>query len=159
MKTKICTRCKKNIDINLYTKDRSSKSGVRSYCKNCAKILFNNWQDNGGRKKVQLNNNRSYHKHKNTIEYRYLRLKTGAKQRNKELQITLDQFKELWDQKCFYCNDIVTTAGLDRIDSSKGYVLGNVVRCCELCNRAKNILSVEDFISHCYKIIKHYESS
>lgn len=36
--------------------------------------------------------------------------------------------------------------GIDRIDSSKGYISGNVVPACPTCNWAKNDLPYEDFI-------------
>jgi hypothetical protein len=43
---------------------------------------------------------------------------------------------------CFYYH------GLDRVDSSRGYEVGNVVPCCRLCNTAKMDMSVTDFLRH-----------
>ena len=36
--------------------------------------------------------------------------------------------------------------GIDCIDSSKGYVEGNVVPCCKSCNEMKSSKSSEDFL-------------
>lgn len=38
------------------------------------------------------------------------------------------------------------TNGLDRVDSSKGYISENVVACCKDCNRAKSDMSIEKFL-------------
>ena len=82
-----------------------------------------------------------------------------------------DLFKKLSLSKCFYCNSepsnrqpdiryetrngrkdklvitdfILKYNGIDRIDSSKGYISGNVISCCKNCNTAKNILSQKEF--------------
>ena len=54
-------------------------------------------------------------------------------------------------KNCFYCNDNVKI-GIDRVDSSKGYTIDNVVPCCSKCNWMKGVLSKEDFINQCKKI-------
>jgi len=41
-----------------------------------------------------------------------------------------------------------TYNGLDRIDSSQGHILGNVVPCCYPCNMAKGDMTTEEFILH-----------
>jgi hypothetical protein len=40
----------------------------------------------------------------------------------------------------------ITVNGIDRIDSSIGYVATNVVSCCKTCNYAKNNMSVLEFL-------------
>lgn len=35
--------------------------------------------------------------------------------------------------------------GIDRVDSKKGYVAGNVVTCCRNCNQAKSDKSIDEF--------------
>lgn len=42
--------------------------------------------------------------------------------------------------------------GIDRLDSSIGYILGNVVPCCGVCNRMKSTLSAEAFLAQCKRI-------
>lgn len=36
--------------------------------------------------------------------------------------------------------------GIDRMDNSLGYISGNVVTCCQICNRAKGAMLLEDFM-------------
>ncbi len=45
--------------------------------------------------------------------------------------------------------------GIDRVDSSLGYDLGNVVTCCSLCNTAKLNLSLDAFKTHVAKMFNH----
>lgn len=52
----------------------------------------------------------------------------------------------------------LTRNGIDRIDSSKGYEEGNVVTCCETCNKAKLEMSVEDFKSWIIRVYTHMHS-
>lgn len=58
--------------------------------------------------------------------------------------ITESQFKEIASQNCYYCG-VEGPNGIDRIDSSRGYVEGNCVPCCKHCNYAKGNLSIGDF--------------
>lgn len=51
--------------------------------------------------------------------------------------ITIDMFRELIPNGCTYCKH-TERIGLDRIDNSKGHVVGNVVPCCYECNIARS---------------------
>ncbi len=51
------------------------------------------------------------------------------------------------------------TNGLDRVDSSKGYVLGNVVACCKDCNRAKSDMTTEKFMTWLDKLANNSHKS
>jgi hypothetical protein len=46
-------------------------------------------------------------------------------------------------------------SGLDRIDSEKGYVHGNVVPCCWECNKIKSALPLDVFLALIARIQKH----
>lgn len=96
----------------------------------------------------------------------YLSVMRGAAGRSKQWDLSEDEWVSLSKQNCFYCdqepsNFIVAIgykySGLDRIDSSIGYTLTNVVPCCIVCNRAKSNLPAgefEDWIKRVYvKII------
>lgn len=90
---------------------------------------------------------------------RYNSLKNQAKRKNLELGITAEQYLNLMEEKiCYYCNGSInsTGSGLDRIDSSRGYTLENVVKCCKKCNQMKNDLSQSEFFEHLNSIyVKH----
>ena len=73
-------------------------------------------------------------------------------------ELPFEWFADAITQDCYYCySSPVTTFkkkgsrsgviynGLDRIDSSRGYTIDNVVPCCKFCNFAKGRWGVEDF--------------
>ena len=65
----------------------------------------------------------------------------SAKKHNQIISIDLERIKMLMGQKCFYCQKSTyskTGYGIDRLDSTKGYVNGNVVPCCARCNFLKS---------------------
>lgn len=86
-------------------------------------------------------------------------------------EISLEHLKALWeDQKgiCPYSgiqlelpksknNNLITTASLDRIDSSKGYVEGNIQFVSGSINLMKNKLTHEQTIDLCKTISKHWK--
>ena len=69
-----------------------------------------------------------------------------------EWGLTLEEFTELDQQNCFYCNNelcgkVVDGIGLDRVDESRGYFTDNVVPACFVCNVSRNIFySVEEML-------------
>ncbi len=99
----------------------------------------------------------------------WVRIKTQALMRNLEFNITLI---EVWEQfekqegKCVFTGEplqfssirnkkygLQTTASLDRIDSSLGYIVGNIQWVHKEINRMKGSLSDQDFINLCKKIV------
>lgn len=48
---------------------------------------------------------------------------------------------------CHYCCRTVTTDALSLKDPALGYISGNVVSCCDLCERTRGNYSYEDFLS------------
>ena len=46
-------------------------------------------------------------------------------------------------------------SGIDRIDSTKGYVVGNVASCCTACNYLKSNRTNANFINHVKRIANH----
>ena len=85
---------------------------------------------------------------------RYFRCKNAAKFRKLPFLLSKEEYSKFWQKPCFYCGGDMKMAGLDRIDNKQGYYLGNVVSCCVICNTMKMMLSCEEFITHCRKIVK-----
>jgi hypothetical protein len=86
------------------------------------------------------------------------RYKCSARNRQLAWALSEQQFDVITKTICFYCGiepsktqssrrGIYTYNGIDRVDSSLGYVASNVVACCELCNQAKSDLTVSEFDS------------
>jgi len=86
------------------------------------------------------------------------RYERGAKQRNIEFDLTIE---DVWRQyekqrmKCplsgidLFLDSKRLNASLDRIDSNRGYVVGNIQWIYRKLNRFKNNYSQEEFISMC----------
>ncbi len=101
------------------------------------------------------------------INKHYLNYKIGAEKRGLEFKLSPEEFTSLIYQNCAYCNkppqellyksgksikNINYVNGIDRIDSSRGYLLDNCVPCCTMCNRMKLNYTKSDFLSHIAKI-------
>jgi hypothetical protein len=79
---------------------------------------------------------------------------------NKDFYLTKEDLENLIFSNCHYCGaeptliqkhrrgktvNYLPSNGIDRIDSSKGYTLDNVVPCCKWCNYSKRERKVDDF--------------
>jgi len=99
------------------------------------------------------------------------KIKNSAKIRNLTFDLTIDYIWDLYLSQNKICAlsgvDISffrtradrnkTTASLDRIDSSKGYIVGNVQWVHKIVNNLKMDLSEGEFLNWCKKIVKHHE--
>ena len=92
--------------------------------------------------------------------------KRSARERNLVFEITKDKFRDLIESPCNYCGEKDSNVskvgnkeylynGIDRIDSSIGYVINNVVPCCCDCNRAKLSMSREKFLNWVKRVYKY----
>jgi hypothetical protein len=90
----------------------------------------------------------------------YKQYRLSARTRGLAWELTDEEFDDLTGRNCRYCgcppsrvkdhgsyNGTFTYNGIDRKDNSLGYVIGNVVPCCTICNRAKRDMPYEDFIA------------
>lgn len=87
----------------------------------------------------------------NTIFNEY---KGNAKARGHFFILTREQFRQFWGKSCSYCGGGIPTLGIDRVDSSLGYHIDNVVSCCAVCNRMKLAHDKPFFLFHCRKIVE-----
>jgi hypothetical protein len=96
-----------------------------------------------------------------TLEGRFRTVRRLAQGRGLKTTITLLQYsKIIAKNRCYYCKGTlpVAGAGLDRIDSSKGYTLSNVRSCCEICNKAKNDLPEKEFRAWARRLYRNWAS-
>lgn len=88
----------------------------------------------------------------------YADYKDWAGKRNREFSLTKDEFKLMINSVCQYCGrepqaPITKRAtktkfvfnGIDRVDNTKGYTVENCVPCCNICNRAKKNMTLDEF--------------
>ncbi len=99
-------------------------------------------------------------------------MKNTRKNKRHNHNVTLEYLKELWESQQGKCpltgwllrlkthtNPSDRTnkyqASLDRIDSSKGYIKGNVRFIAVIANYAKNLFTDDDVIEFCEAVVKH----
>ena len=100
------------------------------------------------------------------------KIKQSAKRRNIEFNITIEYISDLLIKQDFKCaltgihieggyfkhgGYKIPTCSLDRIDSSKGYIEGNVQWLFAPINTMKMSLSQEDFINYCKLIAERHK--
>lgn len=104
------------------------------------------------------------------VRQRYLSYQVGSRKIGREFEISLDRFREMVHADCWYCGGPPTSTwrkrdpklaklnGIDRFDNDRGYVEGNIVACCGVCNRAKHTAPVDVFIELCKRIAEKHGS-
>lgn len=95
--------------------------------------------------------------------------KKGAKSRGLEFTLTRDELEKLFSSNCYFCgiepaqiyrtyskthSSPIVYNGIDRLDNSKGYILGNVASCCGWCNKVKNNLPYDIFMSWIDRLVQ-----
>lgn len=100
---------------------------------------------------------------KETLEGKIYQWKMGAKRRNIDWELTLEQVK-LLPMVCHYTGLPLTmevghinTMSIDRLDSSKPYTLSNVAPCCSMVNDMKRDFNKADFVEMCKRVAIHNE--
>ena len=96
---------------------------------------------------------------------------SNAKLSNREFTLSVGDSKELFGSNCRYCGKPPQAMrkaryhesgfvynGIDRVYNSKGYVEGNCVACCFMCNRMKFKFSAAEFIAHARRISAHCDA-
>jgi hypothetical protein len=76
----------------------------------------------------------------------YCQYKIRAKRKKISFELSMEDFKRITQQKCFYCGSMVSNTnspigcngafhynGIDRIDNNVGYEKDNCVPCCSVC--------------------------
>lgn len=105
----------------------------------------------------------------------YSQYKVRARLRGILFKLDKEYVKNIIHTECYYCGvkdkNLFTAPwslthngkkyaynGIDRINSSIGYVPGNVVPCCGQCNTMKMDYSAQEFIRKCRDIIEYQKN-
>ena len=86
----------------------------------------------------------------------------SAKTRNLELSITNDDYNSITENPCHICgkiNNELNENGIDRIDSSVGYILENTKSCCAECNYMKIDYGFDDMLTKCILIYNLHKNT
>jgi len=98
--------------------------------------------------------NQRQNERNHSFEGKYKLYRIGAVKRGFTFDISLEEFKVLTTGDCHYC--FSEAFGIDRIDSNLGYIDGNCVGCCTMCNRMKSNHTTEEFIEKCICIVSKH---
>lgn len=158
------------IDLNpIRSKDRSKRWNCICDCGNeitvCARDLIKGHTKSCGclskDRLIKLNKSRTLPNGISRFNNLYYQYKYNAKKRGYSFELNKEEFSDLINSNCHYCgsepknnrkilaNDSngFTYNGIDRVDNSIGYSFNNCVTSCKICNRAKDILTYDEFIN------------
>ncbi len=141
----------------------------KTKCKKCilnnAKIKYTNLNESDREKYIKKQNK---WQDDNFLNFRLLQAKSRAKSKKLPFEIDVEYLEELLEQqenKCFYSGIEMGigrlakySASIDRIDSTKGYVKGNVAFVIAAVNTMKSDLSEKEFLSIVKAIYKKQKS-
>lgn len=92
------------------------------------------------------------------IRDQWRRHRKSVEKRGGDFGLDYEEFKAFVSRPCAYCGSLGTpkqkyghysiSNGIDRIDNSKGYVVGNVAPCCKTCNQFKKGLTIDEVLAH-----------
>ena len=136
-----------------------------SWCKECVSVKQGLYHKRTwGVDKLQYT---AFKRTKSVRSYlQYLRSKATQRQKKGEV-LSLDALELLWHTQNGCCaltgwqmtmelgNGVISTnCSLDRIDSTQGYIVGNVQLVCRVANVAKNNLVQSDFVQLCKAVLE-----
>jgi len=171
---KTCSKCKQKLPLEMFNK---SNGVFICYCQKCQKNIAREWRLKNfdkvrqreksykisNRDRLQLYQKKYMKEWVSRLNSRIVCWRKNARLREISFDVTLEQLKSI-PMVCHYTgNNLVlesnhwNTISLDRLDSSKGYTINNVVYCCSFVNLMKHTLSYDVFIESCKTIVKHYE--
>lgn len=79
--------------------------------------------------------------------------KGGASRRGLEWNLSQTEARNLVIGPCHYC-------GLSsNVDNNRGYLSGNCVSCCAMCNKGKSAYVVEKFLDWVERVYRHQEKA
>jgi hypothetical protein len=164
---KTCSHCNQYFKLDsFYTTGKriDGSPKYQSWCKTCVSSKMKSYhKKTWGEDKLNYVN---FKRTKNLRSYlTYLRSKAINR---KESCISIDDLVKLfnnqngkcaltgWDMTMILGSGVINTnASIDRIDSSKGYIDGNIQFVCRIVNTAKSNLSQDEFINLCETIINN----
>jgi hypothetical protein len=154
---KFCSRCKTEKPVNTFPKNSNRPDKLHNWCKSCTKTASRAWYYRD-LEKHRARANESAKKHK--LRRLFVQAKSRAKKNNRPFSIEITDIKE-----SSYCpvlnlpfsNDSKGTLvrSLDRVDSTKGYVKGNVCLISLRANTLKNDGTAEEHRQIADYIEKH----
>ena len=173
--------CNKEFEKDRREHDRQVRNGKNNFfCSLSCTATFNNYKlDKGNKMKgnLRIGGEKIPRTLDRKLKYYIRKAKSRAKDKNIETNIDVEYLKNLWESqngKCVYSGielkitdyhfdkgrqDQIHLASLDRIDSSKGYVKGNVQFISASLNYAKNDMDDNMFREGLKELFKAYSNN
>lgn len=168
--TFICDSCKKVESKPKSEYDRNIKLGRHNFCSRSCAIRFNNFNGEHCKSIENIERLKKYNdKQAEKLSFNYtLR---NCRNHYKEFELDSEYLEEIWNQQKGICpytkiplilpkykkstKNLTTRASLDRIDSSIGYIKGNVQFISTPINFMKNTMSHEDTVNFLNLIVSN----
>ncbi len=135
-KTKVCSKCRQELDLSEFHKNSLRKDGYNNYCKSCKKVID---------RKCYL---------KSFFKYACNRARYHAKEYKVNYDLDEIYLESIWDGNCAIYQTPIKKGvqqksphapELDRIIPSLGYTKGN---CAWVSSKANRIKADGDYIDH-----------
>jgi hypothetical protein len=157
-----CRFCNKEKSLDLFYSNGCFNDGLKKYrskCKECILLKSKISHKNSYQDKINK-------KHSSAKNYISCLLNHCSKRKNKEYNIDIQYLIDIYENQNGICNisgikmthehgSKITNISIDRIDSSIGYIKGNVQLVCYIVNIMKNKFSVNELIYFSEKIINY----
>lgn len=163
---KQCNTCRLNKSLDEFSKSKTYLGGYRHICKSCSSLKTSEYYSKRNKRKIitaYSHNNISNEERK--LLSRLKNLCTKARNRKREVTIDVDYLKKIYDTQQGLCkysglplsieSNHSNTISLDRIDSSKDYIVGNVQLVCSTVNRMKQEFPEKEFLEFCTLIAQN----
>lgn len=144
---KKCSMCKNWLKLEYFDYSNKAIDLLNNACKSCG----------ANRKRKQ------YYTFDQTLRQTWKRAKSSAKVRNLHFDLLVEDLQKIYllqNKKCFYSgvemgfnSGKTNKISIDRVDSTKGYTVENVVLCCKVINVMKSNLNIEEFIQWVNRIV------
>ena len=171
---KKCSKCKIEKSFESFSKWCKSKDGLQTTCKTCQSNYFLNNKEriyankNKNRKEYYWEQKERHDRKKSRIKNRERYLFLAAKNRAKKynIEFTIDISDVLIPEFCPLLKERLSTEmhignsfspSLDKIDSTKGYVPGNVWVISNKANRMKSNAAAEELIIFAKSVLDYWD--
>lgn len=160
----LCHCCGEYKDVEQYSTNGGAnpiRNNRRSMCRECSTL----------RQKITNRSLPNDKKLDKCLRWRWLSARDRSRCHDLDFNLTVEYLKKLWIEQNGECSlsgikmtyelqngRTPTNVSIDKIDCTKGYVIGNVQLVCVACNQMKSDLSEDEMYLFCKKIVEKYES-
>ena len=163
---KVCKDCGNYLSLDDFHIKNSMKDNRRNTCKVCiTEVSKRSYEKNKHKRRVKEIKDRS------TVEGHFKHIISNIKKRSKDKGLDCDiEYKTLmglWEEQDGRCKltgrpltvqkgvgILQTTCSVDRIDSSKGYVIGNIRLVCDVVNIMKGTMTDIELKEWCVCVVQ-----